>query len=128
MNPSLNNAIIAMTTFLSTAFSLFSGMATFLERALDSVPEPVQLFQQLLVATAVSDLKLKLEELLNILMLFGFLYGTVRIIGGAGQIQRGDSEQGKMSIISGALIAAAPLIMRILFEIFFNSRASLFGS
>lgn len=126
MNPSLNNPIIAMTTFLSPAFSLLSGIATFLERALDSVPEPVQLFQHLLVATAVSDLKLKLEELLNILMLFGFLYGTVRIIGGAGQIQRGDSEQGKMSIISGALIAAAPLIMRILFEIFFNSSAALF--
>ena len=53
-------------------------------------------------------------------------HGTVRIIGGAGQIQRGDNEQGKMSIISGALIAAAPLIMRILFEIFFNSSAALF--
>ena len=126
MNPSLNNPLIVMTTFLPTAFPSFAGTATFLEIALDSLPEPGQLFNQLFVASAVSDLKLKLEDLLNMLMLFGFLYGTVRIIGGAGQIQRGDSEQGKMSIISGALIAAAPLIMRILFEIFFNSSAALF--
>ena len=117
-----------MTTFLPTAFPSFAGTATYFERALDSLPEPVQLFKQLFVATATSDLRLKLQELLNILMLFGFLYGTVRIIGGAGQIQRGDSEQGKMSIISGALIAAAPLIMRILFEIFFKSSGALFGS
>ena len=128
MNPSLNNPIIAMTTFLPTAFPSFAGTATFFERALDSLPEPGQLFNQLFVATAVSDLKRKLEDLLTVLMLFGFLYGTIRIIGGAGQIRRGEIEEGKSAIISGALIAAAPLIMRILFEIFFNSSAALFGS
>ena len=73
------------------------------------------------------DLQDKLKELLNIIMLFGFLYGTIRIIGGAAQIRRGEIEEGKSAIISGALIAAAPLIMRILFEIFFKPEASLFG-
>ena len=76
---------------------------------------------------SVNELKQKLEEVLNILMLFGFLYGTIRIIGGAAQMRRGEYEEGKAAIVSGALIAAAPLIMRILFEIFFNSGSSLFG-
>ncbi len=78
-------------------------------------------------ASSVGELKSKLEDVLNIVMLFGFLYGTIRIIGGAGQIRRGETEEGKTAIVSGALIAAAPLIMRILFEIFFNSSSSLFG-
>lgn len=79
-------------------------------------------------ASVVDELKKKLVEVLTIIMLFGFLFGTIRIIGGAGQMNRGETEAGKASIISGALIAAAPLIMRILFEIFFNSGGSLFGA
>lgn len=77
---------------------------------------------------AAADLKTKLQEVLTIVMLFGFLYGTIRIIGGAAQIRRGEIEEGKTAIVSGALIAAAPLIMRILFEIFFKSDGSLFGN
>ena len=77
---------------------------------------------------AVDELKTKLQAVLDIVMLFGFLYGTIRIIGGAGQMRRGETEEGKSSIISGALIAAAPLIMRILFEVFFKSGGSIFGS
>ena len=53
-------------------------------------------------------------------MLFAFLVGTIRIIGGAIQMRRGETDEGKMAILSGALLAAAPLIMRILFEIFFS--------
>jgi len=78
-------------------------------------------------AGAVPELKSKLEDVLTIVMLFGFLYGTIRIIGGAAQMRRGEYEEGKAAIVSGALIAAAPLIMRILYEIFFNSGGSLFG-
>lgn len=80
-----------------------------------------------LAQAAVAELKTKLEEVLTMVMLLGFLYGTIRIIGGAAQIRRGEIEEGKGAIISGALIAAAPLIMRILFEIFFNTNAALFG-
>lgn len=82
----------------------------------------------LAAAGAVSELKSKLLEVLNIIMLFGFLYGTVRVIGGAMQMRRGETEEGKTSIISGALIAAAPLIMRILFEIFFNGQGSILSN
>ncbi len=82
----------------------------------------------LLLATAVADLRAKLAELLTIIMLFGFITATVRIIGGASAMRRGETEEGKAAIMSGALIAAAPLIMRILFEIFFNSEGSVFGN
>lgn len=75
---------------------------------------------QPIFAAAADALKDKLKQVLDIIMLFGFLYGTVRIIGGAIQMRRGETEEGKQSILSGALIAAAPLIMRVLFEILFK--------
>ncbi len=76
----------------------------------------------LLAETAtVEIIKTKLGTVLNIVMLFGFLFGTVRIISGAGQMRRGETEEGKASIISGAMIAAAPLIMRVLYSVFFQS-------
>ncbi|MBL9166648.1 MAG: hypothetical protein JNN07_02830 [Verrucomicrobiales bacterium] len=78
-----------------------------------------------LAAASAADLMAKLKEVLNILMAFGFLYGTVRIIGGAMQIQRGETEAGKQSIIAGALIASAPMIMRVLFGIFVDGGAPL---
>ena len=58
-------------------------------------------------------------------MMFGFLNGTIRITSGAAQMRRGEIEEGKAAIMSGVLIAAAPLIMRILFEIFFEGKAVL---
>ena len=82
----------------------------------------------LLLASAVSDLQEKLKDLLTMIMLFGFLAGTIRVIGGASQMRRGEMEEGKAAIVSGAMIAAAPLIMRILFEIFFNSAGAVFSS
>lgn len=75
----------------------------------------------------VAEFRTKLKEALNIVMLIGFLYGTVRIISGASQIHRGDSSEGTSSILSGALIAAAPLMMRILYEVFFEKGGSVFG-
>ncbi len=116
-----------MTTFLSTAVPLFAETANLLIGTLDSLPGMGQFFSPFLVASAVSDLKDKLGEVLTIIMFFGFLVGTIRIIAGANQMRRGESEEGKAAIISGALIAAAPLIMRILFEIFFNSGAVISG-
>lgn len=73
----------------------------------------------------VEELRTKLQTVLNVVMLFGFLFGTVRIIGGAGQMRRGEVEEGKASIISGALIAAAPLIMRVLYSVLFDGANSL---
>lgn len=82
-------------------------------------------FAPFFAAASSGDLTAKLKEVLTILMAFGFLYGTVRIMGGAMQIRRGETEEGKQSIIAGALIAAAPMIMRILFGIFVDGGATL---
>ena len=126
--PFIEKLNTAMTTFLSTAVPILSETANLLSGTLDSLPNLGQHFNPFLLASAVSDLKDKLGQVLTIIMLFGFLVGTIRIIGGANKMQRGETEEGKAAIISGALIAAAPLIMRILFEIFFNSSGVIFGS
>ncbi len=76
-------------------------------------------------AVGIADLKDKLRQVLDLVMIIGFLYGTVRIIGGANQIRRGETEEGKQAILAGALIAAAPMIMRVLFSIFIGSDAGL---
>ena len=89
------------------------------------IMNPIPIANFFLFASAVADLKQNLEEVLLILMLFGFLVGTIRIISGAAQVRRGEMEEGISSIVSGALIAAAPLIMRILFEIFFKGGSTL---
>lgn len=117
-----------MTTFLSTAGPILSETATLLSGTLDPLPNLGQHFNPFLLASAVSNLKEKLGEVLTIIMLFGFLVGTIRIIDGANKMKRGETEEGKNAIVSGALIAAAPLIMKILFEIFFNSSGVISGS
>ncbi len=83
------------------------------------------MFHPLIAASSVGTLVAMLREVLTLLMMFGFLYGTIRIISGAAQMRRGEIEEGKAAIMSGVLIAAAPLIMRILFEIFFEGKAVL---
>lgn len=88
---------------------------------MESLPE----FSIVFAAATLEDIRLKLVDVMKIIMLFGFLFGVVRIIGGAGQMQRGDIEGGKASIISGALIAGAVIIMRVLFTLFFPDGLSL---
>ena len=117
-----------MTPFLAAAVPMFSETANFLNHALDSLPGMSQPFSPFLLADAAGVLRDKLGQVLTMLMLFGFLVGTIRIMGGATQMRRGETEEGKSSIVSGALIAGAPLIMKILFEIFFNSSAVVFSS
>ncbi len=80
----------------------------------------------LAAASALGDLKEKLKTILSLVMFFGFIHGTIRILGGASQMRRGETEEGKTAIVSGALIAAAPLVMRILFEVFYSSDSSVF--
>jgi len=126
--PFIEKPDTAMTTFLSTAVPILSETATLLSGTLDSLPNLGQHFSPYLLADAVGELRENLKVLLNILMMFGFLVGTIRIMGGATQMRRGETEEGKAAIVSGALIAAAPLIMRILYEVFFNSTATLFGN
>ncbi len=67
---------------------------------------------------AAVDLPEGLGQALRIIMMFGFLFGTVAIISGAAAIKRGDTENGKLAIVAGIIIAAAPTIMYALFKIF----------
>ena len=113
--PILSNAV---DEFMSGGDPLTAVPTSFSLGVLDS-------FGPVLAAASVQDLKLKLLEVLTVIMMFGFLYGTIRIIGGAMQIRRGEIEEGKQSIIAGALIAAAPMIMRILFGIFLAGDSTL---
>ena len=119
--------MIAMITYSPAAFQGLHEAANLLSGVADFLPSlAVRHFNAFLIASAVSDLKEKLSEVLTIIMLFGFLVGTIRIMGGATQMRRGESEEGKASIVSGAMIAAAPLIMKILFEIFFSGGVVIF--
>ena len=117
----MNNTLLAILPSLNSLFD-FTGASGIGHAAtlFDSVS-----VAPFLAAANAGDLPAKLKEVLNILMAFGFLYGTVRIMGGAMQMHRGDTEEGKQSIIAGALIAAAPMIMRILFGIFVEGGATL---
>ena len=76
------------------------------------------MLNQILLAQATNDLSTQIGQVLNLLMEFGFLFGVIIIIAGALAIRRGDSEMGKMGIVAGAIIAAAPAIMRLLYHVF----------
>jgi hypothetical protein len=58
------------------------------------------------------------SKAMGIVMLIGFIFGTVCVIGGGFAIRRGDTDAGKLSIIGGLIIAAAPVIVKALFSAF----------
>jgi hypothetical protein len=58
------------------------------------------------------------SKALGIVMLFGFIFGTVCVVGGGFAIRRGDTDSGKLSIIGGLIIAGAPVIVKALFTAF----------
>ena len=55
---------------------------------------------------------------LGIVMLIGFLFGTICVISGGFAIRRGDTDSGKLSIVGGLIIAGAPVIVKALFTAF----------
>lgn len=55
---------------------------------------------------------------LGIVMLIGFIFGTICVIGGGFAIRRGDTDAGKLAIIGGLIIAGAPVIVKALFAAF----------
>src|ERR1051326_1600649 len=55
-----------------------------------------------------TELKTGISNSLAVIMMFGFVLGISAVIYGGFAIRRGDVDQGKMSIIGGAIIAAAP--------------------
>jgi len=58
-----------------------------------------------------TDLKTGISNSLAVIMMFGFVLGISCVIYGGFAIRRGDVDQGKMSIIGGAIIAAAPAVI-----------------
>ena len=65
-----------------------------------------------------TDLKTGISNSLAVIMMFGFVLGISCVIYGGFAIRRGDVDQGKMSIIGGAIIAAAPAVIFAFFKIF----------
>jgi hypothetical protein len=74
---------------------------------------------------AQADLQSGLSSALNVIMLIGFIFGVVCVIGGGFAIRRGDADVGKMSIIGGLIIAGAPVIVKALFAAFGNSNSTV---
>src|SRR6266480_4445921 len=62
------------------------------------------------VGFSSTELKTGISNSLAVIMLFGFVLGIAAVIAGGFAIRRGDVDTGKLSIIGGAVIAAAPAI------------------
>lgn len=65
-----------------------------------------------------TDLKTGISNSLAVIMMFGFVLGIAAVIAGGFAIRRGDVDQGKISIIGGAIIAAAPAVVFAFYKIF----------
>ena len=88
------------------ALLLVAGMLT-----LHSLPAFAQAFDS-------TELKTGISNSLAVIMMFGFVLGIAAVIAGGFAIRRGDVDQGKMSIIGGAVIAAAPAVIYAFYTIF----------
>jgi hypothetical protein len=71
-----------------------------------------------ILAQSESTLSTGASSALGIVMLIGFIFGTICVVGGGFAIRRGDADTGKMSIIGGLIIAGAPVIVKALFTAF----------
>ena len=78
---------------------------------LNSLPAFAQAFNS-------TELKTGISNSLAVIMMFGFVLGISCVIYGGFAIRRGDVDQGKMSIIGGAIIAAAPAVIFAFYKIF----------
>ena len=79
--------------------------------ALNTLPASAQVF-------SATELKTGSSNSMAVIMMFGFVLGICRVNYGGFAIWRGDVDQGKMSIIGGAIIAAAPAVIFAFFKIF----------
>ena len=70
------------------------------------------------LAQATGSLSQGASQALGIVMLIGFIFGTICVVGGGFAIRRGDTDAGKLSIIGGLIIAGAPVIVKALFTAF----------
>ncbi len=79
--------------------------------ALNTIPAFGQAFNS-------TELKTGISNTLAVIMMFGFVLGIAAVIAGGFAIRRGDVDQGKISIIGGAIIAAAPAVIFAFYKIF----------
>jgi hypothetical protein len=63
-----------------------------------------------ILAQTTSSLSSGVSSALGIVMLIGFIFGTICVVGGGFAIRRGDTDAGKLSIIGGLIIAGASAI------------------
>ena len=61
-----------------------------------------------ILAQAAGGLAEGASKAMGIVMLIGFIFGTICVVGGGFAIRRGDTDAGKLSIIGGLIIAGAP--------------------
>jgi len=71
-----------------------------------------------ILAQTSGDLAGGASKALGIVMLIGFIFGTICVVGGGFAIRRGDTDAGKLSIIGGLIMAGAPVIVKALFTAF----------
>ena len=64
-----------------------------------------------ILAQAAGGLSQGASKAMGIVMLIGFIFGTICVVGGGFAIRRGDTDAGKLSIIGGLIIAGAPVIV-----------------
>jgi len=96
INPRLRMALLLTALFALNSVSAFAQSTTFNS----------------------TDLKTGISNSLAVIMMFGFVLGISAVIYGGFAIRRGDVDQGKMSIIGGAIIAAAPAAVFAFYKIF----------
>lgn len=96
INPRLRAALLLAVIFALNSASAFAQSTTFNS----------------------TDLKTGISNSLAVIMMFGFVLGISAVIYGGFAIRRGDVDQGKMSIIGGAIIAAAPAAVYAFYKIF----------
>ena len=76
------------------------------------------------LAQVPSNLKTGFQGGLGVLFLAGFIWGVIKIWGGADRMSKGDAD-GKMGIVGGIIIAGAAAIMGALFAVFGMSDGAL---
>jgi fumarate reductase subunit D len=92
--------------------------------ALVAVTSEAKALPLLPLAQATSSLKTSVQTALGVVFIFGFIWGVIKIWGGADRMSKGDAD-GKMGIVSGIIIAGAAAIMAVLFTIFGLSDGAL---
>lgn len=71
-----------------------------------------------------SSLITSFQYALGVIFLIGFIWGVVKIWGGADRMSKGDTD-GKLGVVSGVIIAGAAAIMAALYYIFGISGGAL---